>query len=190
LQLQRVVLWGFMASGKSVVARTLARRLGWECVDLDARIERRQGRAIADIFRDQGEPAFRALEVEVTRSVVHRDRMVLATGGGWITNPGVLELLPPGTLTVWLRVSQQVVLQRVRAATGGPVRPLLATPDPAATVRRLLEQREPLYRRADLTVDTDGRDVPSITRHIEAEVRRFLGPPAQQSFQKDDVEQA
>lgn len=179
-----------MASGKSVVARALARRLGWECVDLDAQIERWQGRAIADIFRDQGEPAFRALEVEATRSLAHRERMVLATGGGWITNPGVLELLPPGTLTVWLRVSQEVVLRRVQSARGGPVRPLLSTPDPAATVRRLLEQREPLYRRADLTVDTDGRDVPSVTRQIEAEVRRLLSPPAEHSFPKDDAEQA
>jgi shikimate kinase len=165
---ERVVLWGFMASGKSAVGAALASRLGWRHVDLDEEIVRRAGKPIADIFREEGEAAFRALETECTRELLSRPRMVFSPGGGWVTNPGVQEWIPEQTLTVWLRVSPETALERVRGDAGGPERPLLSTPDPGARIRRLLAEREPAYAVARQTILTDRRSVDSIVAEIEA----------------------
>lgn len=165
---RRVVLVGFMAAGKSTVGRALARRLGWRFVDLDERIERRAGRGVARIFAEEGEPAFRALEAATTAELAGLERTVIAPGGGWLTGRARLEALGPGTLSVWLRVSAEAALARSRA--GGGERPLLAVPDPLTTIRRLLEEREPLYRLASLAVPTDGRDPEAVARDIEATI--------------------
>lgn len=178
METERVLLWGFMASGKTAVGSRLATRLGWDHIDLDALIVRRAGKPIAEIFRSEGEAAFRALEAAASREIIARRKVVISPGGGWITNEGVLDQLPPGTLTVWLRVEPQTVLKRLRRGRGGPARPLLATPDPAQRVRTLLAQREPLYRRADCTVQTDGRTVASVVAEIAARVTP--APPVSQ----------
>ena len=186
---ERVILWGFMGSGKSVVGGELARRLGWEHIDLDWEIERRQGRPISEIFRVEGEPYFRRLEVETTRQLIARSEIVFSCGGGWVTNSASSSLIPPGSLTVWLQVSPETMLARVRAEGEWQVRPLLAGPDPEASVRRLLAEREPLYRRAELTISTDDRDVPDIVREIEARARPVADVPHASSSKKDDADQ-
>jgi shikimate kinase len=169
LPAQRVVLVGFMGSGKSSVGAELARRLGWEHLDLDREIEAREGRTVPEIFRAEGEPYFRAREAEATVEVAGRSGVVLSPGGGWITNPGLLERLGPGTLSVWLRVSPETVLERVAPTRGD--RPLLDVPDPLSVVRRLLAEREPFYRRAGLVVDTDGLDVAGVAAVVEEATR-------------------
>lgn len=185
MSIQRVVLWGFMASGKSVVGARLARRLKWRHLDLDREIVRRAGVSIEEVFRRDGEAAFRRLEVEVSREVMAAPETVFSTGGGWVTNAELLTSLPPDTLTVWLRVSPETVLTRVRSQTGGPVRPLLRNPDPEDTVRRLLAQRDPLYRRADHVVDADGRTVESIVREIQGRMTRPILAPGYISKKPD-----
>ena len=181
--MERVVLWGFMASGKSAVGARLAERLEWEYVDLDREIERRDGRPIPAIFREEGEPFFRRLEVEATRTLIGRSRVVLSCGGGWITNPESAQLVPPRSLTVWLQVSPEVALSRVRA-DGGVARPMLDRPDPEAAARALLAEREPLYRRADVAIGTDGREIDAIVSEIEAHVRESAGAPQVSSSRK------
>ncbi len=166
----RVVLVGLMGSGKSAVGGVLARRLGWEHLDLDREIETREGRTIPEIFRTEGERRFRALEAEVTADLAGRSAVVLSPGGGWITNPALLERLGPGTLSVWLRVSPETVLARVARSHGD--RPLLDVPDPLAALRRLLREREPFYARTDLAVDTDGRGVAEVVALVEEATRR------------------
>jgi shikimate kinase len=168
---RRVVLWGFMASGKTAVGAALARRLAWEHLDLDAEVVRRAGCSIAELFRTRGEPEFRRLEAEATAEVVDREEVVLSPGGGWITNPDLPRLLPAGTLTVWLRVRPESVLERLRRDRSGVERPLLSAPDPGAVVRDLLAAREPLYRAADLAIETDDAPVEAIVDRLEAEVR-------------------
>ena len=166
---ERVVLVGSMCSGKSTVAVELARRLGWEPLDLDRLIEAREGRTIPEIFRVYGEARFRAMEAEATAEVAERAGVVLAPGGGWITNPALLERLGPGTLAVWLQASPETVL--ARAGPGREGRPLLDVPDPLAAVRRLLAEREPLYRLAGFAVSTDALDAASVASLIENEIR-------------------
>lgn len=167
------MLVGFMASGKSSVAAELARRLGWEHLDLDREIEAREGRTIPELFRVYGEGWFRALEARVTAEVAGRRRVVLSPGGGWITNPELLERLGPGTLSVWLRVSPEEVLARVGPAPRD--RPLLDVPEPLAAVRRLMAERERFYRLAEISVSTDGVDTASIASSIMREVRDRSG---------------
>lgn len=170
-----------MASGKSAVGALLATRLGWEFVDLDREIERRAGRPIAAIFEAGGEPAFRRLEVEVTRDLIGRSGAVFSCGGGWVTNPEAPRLIPPRSLTVWLQVSPETAVARVRGDVGGAVRPMLATPDPAAAARALLAAREPLYRAADLIVATDGRPLGAVVSELEARLRGSAGAPPKSS---------
>jgi shikimate kinase len=168
---ERVILWGFMASGKTAVGGAVARRLGWEHADLDVEIVRSEGREIAEIFATEGEPAFRAMELEATRRWITRPRLVLTPGGGWLTNAAVRSLVPPRTLTVWLEVSPEVVLARVAADAAGAERPLLRGADPLGTVKRLLAEREPLYRSALLHVPTDARTLEEIADQITSAVR-------------------
>lgn len=166
---RRVVLLGMMAAGKSAVGRALAARLGWRHVDLDREVERAAGRSVAAIFAAEGEPAFRAREAAATAALAGAERLVLSPGGGWVTLPGVLESLGPGTLSVWLQVEPEEAVRRAAAAPGE--RPLLSGRDPLAAVRRLLAEREPLYARADLALPTGGRSVDEIVRALLSEIR-------------------
>ena len=167
----RVVLLGFMASGKTTVGRILARALGWSHFDLDHEIEREEGRPVAEIFRTDGEAYFRAREAELTGRLLERPGVVLSPGGGWVTRPALFDRLPAGTLTVWLRVSPEEVLRRLGPEDEVQRRPLLSGSDVEGRVRRLLSERDPLYGRALHAVTTDGREPPDIAREIESIVR-------------------
>ena len=165
----RIVLIGFMAAGKSTVGRALADRLHWDFVDFDARIEARAGAAPGAIIRERGEPAFRSLEAELTDEVAGRSRVVLAPGGGWVTETSLADRLGSGTVRVWLRISAAEAVRR--AARSGVDRPLLGEPGgQLARARRLLREREPLYARAELAVDVDGKEPDAVVEEI---VRRL-----------------
>jgi shikimate kinase len=168
---RRVVLVGFMAAGKSQVGSRLAERLGWRHVDLDREIEARAETSIETIFAERGEAAFRALEARVTPAVVAQDRVVVSTGGGWVTNPGLFDALPQDTLTVWLQVSPEEVLRRITGEEDQPVRPLLRAADPRSRVEELLASRAAMYARAAIAIDTDGRSTDDIADAIERIVR-------------------
>jgi shikimate kinase len=172
---KRVVLLGFMGAGKSTVGPILARRLAWEFIDLDAEIERLVRLPISEIFATRGEAAFRKIEADVSGRVIGGERIILAPGGGWLTNELVAQRGSAGTVTVWLRVSPDEVLRRVGSRRDG--RPLLAVADPDAAVRRLLSEREPLYREADLIVDTDGRTAQAVATEIQT-LLNLRGPAA------------
>lgn len=165
---RRVLLVGFMGSGKTTVGRILAKRLGWAFVDFDERIEDRLGISVERIFLERGEDEFRRVEADVGRELLESEDVVLASGGGWPVGPGRLEDLPAGTLSVWLRVSAEEALRRVDRADA--VRPLLERPDALAEARRLLEEREPYYRRAGLALDTEGRPAEALADSIEERV--------------------
>ena len=98
--IERVVLLGFMAAGKTAVGAELARRLGWAHLDLDHEIERREGRSVARIFAEDGEARFRELEARATVDVAARSGVIVSPGGGWITGAGNLEALGKLSLPV------------------------------------------------------------------------------------------
>ncbi len=171
--LERVLLVGFMGSGKTSVGRRLARRLGWRFVDFDDAIEAEAGASVADIFRDRGEAQFRALEAVVAQRLLTGRGVVLGSGGGWAAAaPGRLEGVPAGTETFWLRVSAEEALRRAARQPGQ--RPLLDRSDPLETARELILRRNARYREARWTVDTEGRSVEDVTAGIvEILVREY-----------------
>lgn len=161
-----VVLVGLPGSGKSTVGRAVADRLHRPFLDFDAEIERRCGMSVARLFAERGEPAFRELELGLTRELAAAPPMVLAPGGGWVTNDGAIELLrPPGRL-VHLRVSPAEAVRRLSRAR--IVRPLLQGADPQGTLEALWLRRAGLYARADLEVDVELVDPQQVINAVVA----------------------
>ncbi len=160
-----IVLIGFMGTGKTAVGRRVAARLGRPFIDTDALIEARAGRSIARIFAEDGEEAFRRLEAEVVAEASARSGAVIATGGGVVLRPENMARLRRSGVIVALRAQPQAILARVGA--GGGDRPLLGN-DPEARVRRLLVERDPLYRDAALVVDTTSLTLDEVAARVLA----------------------
>lgn len=150
-----VVLVGMMGAGKSSVGRRLAIRLGLPFADADTEIEAAAGMSIPDIFARHGEHSFRSGEARVIARLLENGPQVLATGGGAFMSAETRAAIRDKAISVWLKAEFPVLMQRLRRRGD---RPLLQTPDPGATLQRLLGERDPVYAGADLTVES--RDVP------------------------------
>ncbi|MEV5180653.1 shikimate kinase [Streptomyces werraensis] len=149
----RLVLTGPMGVGKSTVGQLLADRLGVGYRDTDDDIVAAEGRAVSDIFVEDGEPAFRALEKEAVRQALATHDGVLALGGGAVLDPDTRALLA-GERVVYLSMD---VEEAVRRTGLGAARPLLAV-NPRKQWRELMEARRHLYEEtAEAVVPTDGR---------------------------------
>ena len=142
-------LVGMMGSGKTSTGRPLAQQLGYGFVDADAVIEQAAGCSIPEIFERNGEAGFRTLESQVLNAIGQRHSLVVATGGGVVTQQENWGLLHSG-IVIWLDVVPEQLMQRLSADS--TIRPLLQTKDPEAALNALLNQRRPLYAEADLTV--------------------------------------
>jgi shikimate kinase len=150
-----VVLVGMMGAGKSSIGRRVAVRLGIPFVDADAEIEKAAGMSIPDIFAVRGEREFRAGEARVIARLLQGGPQVLATGGGAFMNPDTRAAIAAQGISVWLKAEFDILMKRIRRRHD---RPLLQTEDPGATLRQLMEERYPVYARAELTVQS--REVP------------------------------
>lgn len=171
-----VYLVGMMGSGKTSTGRPLAERLGYGFVDADAVVEQAAGCTIPEIFEKDGEPGFRALESQVLNAISQRHSLVVATGGGVVTQPENWGLLHSG-IVVWLDVMQDALLKRLKA--DGTVRPLLMAPDPEAELETLLNQRRPLYAEADLTVVINDETPDTVADGILQLLPQLLQDPTQ-----------
>jgi shikimate kinase len=178
--IERIVLTGFMGSGKSTVGRSLAQRLGWRFVDLDNLIEEREGRAVARIFAESGEAAFRSLETAALTSSLREPRLVIALGGGALETPANRHALGTAsqTRTVLLTASFETLYnrcqQQIAAAAGSPlpVRPLLGDREAAAA---RLARRDANYREAaNLVLDTTGQQPEESVEELLAQLRSIL----------------
>ncbi|MFC1874556.1 shikimate kinase [Chloroflexota bacterium] len=162
-----IALIGFMGAGKTAVGRSLAKKLGKKLAELDSLIELRAGKSIPDIFKEDGEAAFRRLEIEVTREVAGNRNQVIACGGGVVLNQINIDRLKKGAVVVYLAASPEVILQRV--SDDSSVRPLLENSNKALNIRELLKFRQPLYKRAaDIMIDTSEMDVETVAEQITA----------------------
>lgn len=166
---QRIALLGLRGAGKSTLGRALARHLHRPFVELDARIEVAAGLSLAEIFELHGEQYFRRTEREVlTRFLAEERAAVVATGGGLVMEPETFDMLRAGCLTVWLRADPADHYNRVLQQ--GDRRPMADNPHAMAELKTLLAQRAPLYRRANLKVDTSKLDVPAALARITGQL--------------------
>lgn len=159
-------LVGMMGSGKSTVGSALARRLGRCFVDSDVEIERRAGKSIAQIFADDGETAFRALEERVLEELGSREAVVAALGGGAIAQPGASDRLARRGTVVFLRASPEQLVRRVGDASQRPLLRGLDCKGRLARLRELAAEREASYLTARIVVETDRATVEQVVSQI------------------------
>jgi shikimate kinase len=162
-QLRNIALIGFMGTGKSSVGRMLADQLHFTFLDTDELVETRAGKSIAAIFAEEGEAAFRQREREVVAELSSRKRSIISTGGGVGANLDNLASLKEHALVVCLWASPENIWERVRHQSH---RPLLQDGEPLAKIRRLLAEREPIYKQADVLLNTEVRSVREVTQQV------------------------
>ena len=161
-----IVLVGLSGSGKSTVGHAAALRLGWRFVDLDHEIERRTGITISEIFSTHGEAYFRGLEGDLTTELLSKEqrRLMLASGGGWVTNSAATELALGESHTIYLKVRPETALARIGSERNR--RPLLQGSEPLESLHRLLREREGYYNQAHSVIDTDVLDLQCVINEI------------------------
>jgi shikimate kinase len=150
-----IVLVGMMGAGKTSVGKRLAVRLGLPFVDADVEIEAAAKKTIPEIFAEHGEDYFRQGERRVIARLLRDERRVIATGGGAFMNGQTRAAIGASSVSIWLKAEFPLLFERVRRR---PTRPLLQTENPEATLKRLIDERYPVYALADITVAS--RDVP------------------------------
>src|SRR6202790_4629615 len=140
-----VVLGGMMGAGKSPIGRRVSLRLRLPFLDADIEIEAAAAMSIPDIFETHGEPHFRDGEARVIARLLDGGPAVLATGGGAFMREETRARIRDKAVSIWLKADADIIMRRVKRRAD---RPLLQTADPAATVGRLIEEREPTYQQA------------------------------------------
>jgi shikimate kinase len=156
----KIYLVGFMAAGKTTVARALARRLGWQAADIDALIEQREHATVADIFAKRGEPYFRALERAILLEQVALRHVVVATGGGTFADPQNRAAINTDGVSVWLDVPFERVVARVPADGR---RPLAAD---RAEFERLYHSRRVAYESAHIRLDASRAGIDALVEQL------------------------
>jgi shikimate kinase len=150
-----IVLVGMMGAGKSSIGRRLAGRLRVPFIDADSEIEAAAGMSIPELFEIHGEAHFRDGEARVIARLLEGGPAVLATGGGSFMREETRRRIGLKAVSIWLKADPDIIMRRVRRRAD---RPLLKTADPEGTVNRLISEREPVYRHANLSISS--RDVP------------------------------
>lgn len=175
---KNIVLIGFMGCGKSTVGRELHQRLGYRLMDIDQIIEETMGKKITEIFREEGETAFRDFETMQLREISKQTGMrhIISTGGGIVIRPENRALLHKLGYVVWLRASGDILFERTSRNRD---RPLLNTPHAREKISALLAERDPWYREtAHLCVDTAGLESHEVATGILESARYHFAHPA------------
>lgn len=165
-----IFLTGFSGTGKSHVGKAVALALGWETQDIDDEITRSVGKPIVDIFRDEGEPFFRAEEQTFLLKAVAKQRQVVVVGGGAFANQENANLMLGSGVVICLEASPETILTRLQSQARGSSsrydRPLLVSPAPLERIRTLKAERQAAYARAHWTIHTDGLSVEQVAREV------------------------
>ncbi len=181
LETRNLILIGYRGTGKTTVALSLARRLGRRFVDGDVEIERRAGKTIAEIFAQDGEPAFRDMEATLIADILKSatEPIILSTGGGAVIRAATRDLLRAAGHVVWLTATPETILARLRGdATTEARRPDLTSLPPLEEIRTLLAHRHDWYQQtAHSTVATDDQSIDNIAETI---VRKCCHKPYNQ----------
>lgn len=195
-----IILIGFSGTGKSTVAPALAKALCWEYFDTDAEVARLAGKTVENIFKQDGEAAFRALEQRVLRTLSARRNVVVSTGGGVAQDEENRRLLHAAGIVVLLEAKPETILRRLKTdiANGGDVRPLLEGDDPLGKIARLKAERQPNYGTADWTVNNDNLSLEEVVQEIirgwsywrRSDNPSLRRPSSNQSFRGQQAEES
>lgn len=168
-----IALIGLRGAGKTTLGRILADRIGWSFVELNKEIERENGLSIAEIIAIYGQDGFRRMEQSSLNAVLLRnDPIVLATGGGIVSEPLTFELVLSSFHTVWIKAAPEEHMARVRKQ--GDLRPMADDRSAMQELRTILTSREPLYGRAAAVVDTAGLSVEEAAARLEQTIAPVL----------------
>ncbi len=177
---ERIYLTGFMGSGKSTIGPILANSIAYDFVDLDRTIEASEGRTVREIFLEKGEPYFRKLERDLVTGLAARPRIVVSLGGGTLVDPTCLQTVLTTGILVYLKLTPDQLFRRLHRRSDRPLLTdeegsRLTEDDLRRRIRELFDAREPIYSKADITIEADeqrvgktvDRIVRSLTPHIE-----------------------
>ena len=168
-----IALIGLRGAGKSTLGKMLAERIGWSFVELNKEIERQNGLSVAEIIALYGQEGFRRMEQAALQQLLARkELMVLATGGGIVSEPVTFDLILNAFYTIWLKAKPEEHMARVRGQ--GDLRPMADDRSAMAELRNILVSREPLYARASAVVDTAGLSVDAAAARLIDSVRPVL----------------
>jgi shikimate kinase len=160
---KHIVLIGLPGAGKSTVGRMVADKLQAGFVDIDTILIRKEGKPISMIFAEKGEPVFRDMERKEVEAALAHDPAVIAPGGGWAAQPGVLEDAKPRGYIVYLKARAEVAAGRVEPSG---TRPVLMGDDPLARMKELFTARDPYYAKADATVLTEAKSAENVVAEV------------------------
>jgi XRE family aerobic/anaerobic benzoate catabolism transcriptional regulator len=175
-----ISLIGLRGAGKSTLGKRLAEKIGWKFVELNKEIERQNGLSVAEIINLYGQEGFRRMEqAALGQLLARKELMVLATGGGIVSEPLTFDLILTSFYTIWVKAEPEEHMARVRGQ--GDLRPMAEDPSAMAELRNILLSREPLYARANAVVDTAGLSVDAaaarlldaVTPVLQNEARMF-----------------
>ncbi len=168
-----IALIGLRGAGKSTLGKILAKKIGWNFVELNKEIETQNGLSVAEIIALYGQEGFRRMEqTALNQLLARKELMVLATGGGIVSEPLTFDLILSSFYTIWLKAEPEEHMMRVRRQ--GDLRPMADDRSAMAELRNILVSREPLYARASATVDTAGLSVDAAAARLIDTVRPVL----------------
>src|SRR6201987_1970510 len=168
-----IALIGLRGAGKSTLGKILAKKIGWNFVELNKEIEKQNGLSVAEIIALYGQEGFRRMEqTALNQLLARKELMVLATGGGIVSEPLTFELILSSFYTIWLKAEPEEHMARVRRQ--GDLRPMADDRSAMAELRNILVSREPLYARASAVVDTAGLSVDAAAARLSDAVAPVL----------------
>ncbi|WP_375656404.1 shikimate kinase [Bartonella sp. CM120XJJH] len=171
LDKRALVLVGLMGAGKSVIGKRVATMLRLPFYDSDQEIEKAAQMTITELFEIYGESEFRALEQRVILNLMKKSPLVLATGGGAYINENIRKAIHKNGISIWLKVDLDILMQRV---SKHPTRPLLQTANPKETMQKLMEQRYPIYEKANLTINSHKESRHTVAQNVIRSVQHYL----------------
>ena len=173
-----IILVGLMGAGKTSVGRKLAEKLEMTFIDADEEIVKAAGCSVEDIFELYGEEAFRDVEERVIQRLLEEGPVILATGGGAFMNSNIRALIVEKGVSVWLRVELDVLVKRTRRRGG---RPLLKNQDPKTILKKLMDERYPVYAETDIVVDSKDESTDVTVGIIAEALEKFSESPRQEA---------
>ncbi|WP_455477849.1 shikimate kinase [Bartonella sp. B10] len=171
LNRRALVLVGLMGAGKSAIGRRVATMLDLPFYDSDQEIEKYAQMKIIELFKIYGESEFRSLEQNIILNLIKKNPLVLATGGGAYINEDIRKAIHENGISIWLKADLNILMKRISQR---PTRPLLQTENPRETMQKLIEQRNPIYAQANLTVNSCEESRYTIAQNVIRSVQNYL----------------